>query len=426
MESLDSWTGGLAGAGRGAEVPAAATGGGVDWAAWAQAADAPLRLDARPDGVRVPESEAFGWLLEAAAWARARNGAPAPADQPQILLYVGDGQIETDVLPLLPARSDGDAAGYAARVTRMLGGQAFGLQIVRAQTIPGVFDVAGTFFRAFYEQQGFGGTSVANLFFGTYRETPFGVHLDPELVHSFQLMLDGEKEFLFWPDAAVAADPELGRIRYSKVYASVRSMADRVGVGPGDVVYWPQRTWHVAEGRSPYHFGLTLAYSDAHRPYLSTMFAEAAGRHVPPVPFGLSDGAPDPEVLRTSLRHFARRLLGDDGQALARDVAAMWLRMQTSLAFWEMPPDRPGAEHLAPSDRWQLAPSPWRPMSVVDRGVRLVSASGAIASLAESDPLRCLWEGLVAGASVRLGDVPDQRALLEFLWARRAIVPASE
>lgn len=96
-----------------------------------------------------------------------------------------------------------------------------------------------------------------NAFFGDYRRTPFGFHLDPHQECVFQFVLEGKRRGSFWEgltlnaeDAAWIEDPN-GRV------SPARRAELTVDVEPGDIVFWPGTHVHGFEADAP-SMGLSL------------------------------------------------------------------------------------------------------------------------------------------------------------------------
>lgn len=145
---------------------------------------------------------------------------------------------------LLPARRDGSFAAYNARLMDLEGLPNYALVVADWHQ----------FNRALWERilsavQGLAavvGISHARMdtqvFLGTYKTTPFGVHVDR--TSGFHFPVAGTKTMRFWPDRFAQATPELrGALRYERYLEQSTALSAR----PGQVLYWPSSDWHVAE-----------------------------------------------------------------------------------------------------------------------------------------------------------------------------------
>ncbi|MES2159558.1 MAG: hypothetical protein V4476_00245 [Pseudomonadota bacterium] len=145
---------------------------------------------------------------------------------------------------LLPVRRDGSFAAYNARLMDLEGLPNYALvvadwhQFDRAlweRILSAVQDLAAVV-----------GISHARMdtqvFLGTYKTTPFGVHVDR--TSGFHFPVAGTKTMRFWPDRFAQATPELrGALRYERYLEQSTALSAR----PGQVLYWPSSDWHVAE-----------------------------------------------------------------------------------------------------------------------------------------------------------------------------------
>jgi hypothetical protein len=144
---------------------------------------------------------------------------------------------------LLPRGEDGSLSGYAQRLRRA-GHECFAVLLNESQSVlPKLWFRAREFLRGLYEESGFpAGGADANIFAGNYRRTPFGVHTDEQDV--FTCIVEGRKKFLIWPrdelDGVMA-----GRDPHD--YADLRARGTRLEGAVGDLLYWPNTYWHVAE-----------------------------------------------------------------------------------------------------------------------------------------------------------------------------------
>ncbi len=93
------------------------------------------------------------------------------------------------------------------------------------------------------------------VFLGTYKRTPFGVHVDPTSAFHFPLI--GEKRMRFWPAAYAEDTPSLDHAQeYSAHLAHSISAVAR----PGQAIYWPSNYWHVGESEGDFSVTWRFAY----------------------------------------------------------------------------------------------------------------------------------------------------------------------
>jgi hypothetical protein len=100
-------------------------------------------------------------------------------------------------------------------------------------------------------QKGFpSGGMMLDLFFGQYRSTPSGIHLDTS--DNLAFIVQGPKRIILWPNhcftvksSSPSHDPShqgalTGRYRDHMKDAIV------IDANEGDVIYWPKEYWHIA------------------------------------------------------------------------------------------------------------------------------------------------------------------------------------
>jgi ribosomal protein L16 Arg81 hydroxylase len=155
-----------------------------------------------------------------------------------------DGQRvhEIETLSLLPRQSDKSLLGYHQRMNEMFEDYCLVcdelLQVnLKKQALLSAFT------RELYRYVGFPNRfAEMGLYLGNYRKTPFGVHVDECGVFSFPVV--GTKRFRLWKPSFVQKNPDLNRaFRYEKYKANSELLEAR----PGDMIYWPSSSWHIAE-----------------------------------------------------------------------------------------------------------------------------------------------------------------------------------
>lgn len=83
-----------------------------------------------------------------------------------------------------------------------------------------------------------------DTFFGNYRATPFGIHIDPASVFAFSLL--GHRTYYSWDKAYFSHDhPDLYKPDLELVEKHIEH-AQVFHLSPGEVFYWPSNRWHVA------------------------------------------------------------------------------------------------------------------------------------------------------------------------------------
>jgi len=206
-----------------------------------------------------------------AALVRAASERPRRQLSGDARFYIENAQVLADAGRYLPRTSDGSIAGYAARATRQIGGRRFGLVVGRFQ----VYDEA-LWFRV---REFLGGLVAAaaprtmppgvvnlTLFLGTYRHTPYGVHLGG--ASNFKFVIAGRKRMRVWHDASVRDKDALS---FTNRYRGRLAGSIALDGGPGDVLYFPSDCWHVAEDSGRLSLSISL-----------DLFLESEPTHDPP------------------------------------------------------------------------------------------------------------------------------------------------
>ncbi|MES2638397.1 MAG: cupin-like domain-containing protein [Myxococcota bacterium] len=149
---------------------------------------------------------------------------------------------------------DVDLDGFERRLRAGLGGREFGMVIGDAAILDGtLWRHAVQFLRGLHAAVGTpAGGSHAEVFFGNYQRSFFGVHKDR--LETFTFITRGRKRFLTWPYEALLGLPDapqdvpLHAFSFNEVdLAPLREQAVVLEGGPGDVLFWPASWWHVAE-----------------------------------------------------------------------------------------------------------------------------------------------------------------------------------
>ncbi len=199
-------------------------------------------------GPVVSAHEIFEVLVAAAD--RVRRGIPC-----QLRIYLGDramvwrqtsDQLGDRFGEVLPVAGDGSLEGFRRRLRAEHGYECFALLLNESQTVmPEIWFRVRGFLRDLYRLGGFPmGGADANIFTGNYRRTPFGVHTDDRDV--FTCVVEGRKTFRAWPRETFPRgfgknDAE------AHDYAAHLDRAVTLEGDAGDLLYWPEPYWHVAE-----------------------------------------------------------------------------------------------------------------------------------------------------------------------------------
>jgi hypothetical protein len=334
----------------------------------------------------------------AAVAALADGMREAPAERAPILFFLDGGARYADLDELLPRPSDRTCEAYAERIAAH--GREF---LVMANGVhlhdEAVWTRARRFLSGLFRVTGHPvGTTFLHAFFGAYRHTPFGAHVDRHDVFAF--VVGGVKTVHVWPPGFFPMRG--GHTRY-------RSHLDRAVTlrgEPGDVLYWPAGHWHVAESDGALTLSLSLAVLDARTParFLVEGLEEAlADREEPrravPLP-APSEPTPLPEE--------TRRALDDTLPDLRRACAARWLNQLTAFGFASVPGPSPVAP-LAEDDVVEVEPCFPIRWHDVD-GALICSANGSSLEIPFHPRLVDLLARLNAGAPLRVREILDRAA----------------
>jgi hypothetical protein len=173
------------------------------------------------------------------------------------------------------------------------------------------------------------------VFLGTYKVTPFGVHSDP--TGAFHFPVIGTKTMRFWRDSFVANTPELARIRQ---YERFLQESWAVKAKPGEAIYWPSDLWHVGESDGAFSvtwgFGYWIGNSLRRLAAAKSIkiFEEIGPKTANIAPNGVADAArtlvPVDELLQDLFRNVS-------SEAFRLSVARSWLEHYSAYGFLKVP-----------------------------------------------------------------------------------------
>ena len=314
------------------------------------------------DQPAVAEAELLSWIVQATEMARAssrrqlRNqfrrvlgdgeeelgGASKRA--PTLLGYVGSRQV-LEPHALCPTAEDSGFSAFAERVSRTCLGEGF------AVTIPWLNGASWPAQRQLMRlaapvlQEAGMRSARFNAFFGDYRMTPFGPHLDAHHAHVFQFVIAGERRLLVWHLGELVealGAQRLSEILENQVDAQRHLPPPTVLEGtPGGVFYWPGETVHAVQADGP-SLALSLVFERA--PWdVGACLGELLERRARAV------GMPPAEVVETpdsaQLGDWWHHLLAqlgerDTSEELARLSARELLRARTGRILEAVPEPR--------------------------------------------------------------------------------------
>lgn len=94
------------------------------------------------------------------------------------------------------------------------------------------------------------GGMMLDLFYGKYRSTPTGIHLDSS--DNLAFVVRGPKRLMFWPPESFAvkfASPPVNPSHQQALtgrFAEHAASATIIDADAGDVIYWPKEFWHIS------------------------------------------------------------------------------------------------------------------------------------------------------------------------------------
>ncbi len=186
----------------------------------------------------ISKAELFRAIFAASEAYRADPGSVS------LQFFVGHSQTIADIRESLPVADDCNICGYAARLSRALGGQDFALSVQHIQEYaPEIWlRLRGFLSSAAQSVPLPNDFTKATLFFGSYRKEPRGIHLGNS--SNFKFVIYGKKRMRFWPSRFFR-----GRegISHSTKYKPFLPAATTLEATAGDIIYWPSDSWHVVE-----------------------------------------------------------------------------------------------------------------------------------------------------------------------------------
>ncbi len=157
----------------------------------------------------------------------------------------------------LPRASDGSFEFYHRRCMSYDGVIEYGLIINqllgRDKSIWEKFCVG---FKPFFERFGIPIFQLeGGMFIGNYTKTPFGIHIDRSSVFTFPII--GTKKIRTWQPEYVKKNPDM---KESLDYKRHLKKSLLLRANPGDVMYWPSKTWHIGESNREFCVTLIAGY----------------------------------------------------------------------------------------------------------------------------------------------------------------------
>lgn len=160
----------------------------------------------------------------------------------------------------LPRAEDGSFAGYHERLSGL---PSYFLQAPHLQAMdPLVWQRCQSFLTRLYAHVGVPSKrAFCDVYVGRYRSTPFGIHIDG--ASNFTFGIEGKKTLYLW-------EPELYHAKIAHLetvdYRDFLKDAIALTVGPGEIIYWPSRYWHIAEPSTELSVTMNVAYYGSYTP----------------------------------------------------------------------------------------------------------------------------------------------------------------
>jgi hypothetical protein len=187
-------------------------------------------------------------------------------------------------------------------------------------------------------------------FFGKYRSTPTGIHLDSS--DNFSFIVRGPKRLVFWPrerfqPRVQSPDPRAPaqELALTRRYEDHLSDAIILDGEVGDVIYWPRDYWHVGASPEGWTAMINLAMWWNARPITLARFVlnrvlnlDGEPRLHPFDPDAALNEVPTPpSTLIRPVRDATSQMVAES-ESMAR---AVWASVTTSFGFTSPPAKRP-------------------------------------------------------------------------------------
>jgi hypothetical protein len=329
--------------------------------------------------------------------------------------WCDDGRNERVLVPnprdaaLLPRREDRDLAGYVQRHADL---PMFFFQLPHLHLCyPALWPRLVELTRGFYGRTGVPGqTAWTDTYFGRYTATPFGVHLDG--ASNFTFGIDGEKTLFLWEPSFYDAHMK-GCSPHD--YEPFAAQATKLTVGPGEVIYWPGRFFHIAVPDGRFSVTANFAFYPAGRQKtwleraLSDLAADIDGSQ-PPI---MDASVPAP--LAASARALVAQAAGG---GLERRLLRRIVEHTTRLGLPDPRPLR-AAVRYEPGDRVVQTRETDLTRVSDGAGAVFVAAHGHSLIVPEDDPLLATLRALCAGQIATV--TAETRGALEALHTWGAV-----
>jgi hypothetical protein len=303
---------------------------------------------------------------------------------------------------ILPQHDDDGFRGYHRRAENDLGLRDYALVIADwHQFDRALWDRLIGFVAQLAESVGISHTRMdTQVFLGSYRATPFGVHVDP--VSALHVPVIGTKTMRFWDASFAAAHPALQRaLDYDRFVEASTVITARCG----EAIYWPSDHWHVGESDGSFSVAWGLGYwiGDGIRDAVLTGAMRKLGDRPRPsrrvVPDALGDAALTPL--------FVDELLGElrtvaTSREFRQLVAQSWLEHYSAFGFLRVPAP---IDVVVARDSVVRRKPPFRLLASSEESGLVIAAAGCSRLVPDAPATRRVVDRLNQDAPATLADL---------------------
>jgi len=176
--------------------------------------------------------------------------APAAGGQDRPLELYRDGAMLLDASPFVPT-ADHDSFEAWVEASRAQLGTNFGAMAPNIEAASwSALERLQALLSPILQRTG-SRTYRYNAFFGDYRRTPFGYHLDPHQECVFQFVLHGKRRASFWEGLTLNQDDAAWLEDTNQRSTPPRRAELVVDLEPGDIVFWPGTHVHGFDIEGP-------------------------------------------------------------------------------------------------------------------------------------------------------------------------------
>lgn len=378
----------------------------------------PLKLPASPARPVVTPELLFQALVQA-------SDAYRDGDPDVVARWLENGEVTVAhagahaIDDRLPMAADGSLVGYADRLARVGGHSDYLLNLPNPYAWnEALWNSVRDFAAHIYGLVGMvGDGALCDTYVGKYAATPFGVHLDG--ASNFTFGLHGQKTLYLWgPEFYEREMRGAAALDYRQFIDDALALT----VGPGEIIYWPSRYWHIADSGRAFSVTMNVAFYPAANPakLIKNALHQALDDELDDFPsfdyldFDSADiagnGARLPQQLEQLVRHFGE--LSRDGtldQRLRAELARSWLRKLTCLGL-PLAPKFGARDALDIDDVIAIDRRHAIVMTKLAVGTLAMAANGRLAETTAHPGIGGLVERLNSGDGVRIRDLMEEFA----------------